>query len=331
MSRTAPVWSWLLKADEPWVRRGALVHLLRAPADDPEVRRAHAATLRHALVRGLLRDCRAWPGPAPLKSHKDAKHPLHKLALLADLGLTVADPPIRWLVQRVLAHQDEGGALQTKLLVHQRFGGSGAAEWSWMLCDAPVLLGAVLALGLGPDTDERVARAVRQLAGLARPAGGWTCCGALAGFRGPGRKEDPCPYATLVSLRALSELSGRKSRRVLAACRSGVEALLDHWQRRAARKLFLFGIGTDFAKPKYPLVWYDLLHVVEVLSRFLRARRDARFEQMLDLLLGAADDQGRFTPGSVWMAYKGFDFAQKRGASPTLTLAVERLRRRVGR
>jgi len=47
--------------------------------------------------------------------------------------------------------------------------------------------------------------------------------------------------------------------------RQGVHTLLEHWQRQQERKIYLFGIGTDFRKLKYPFVWYDILHVVEAL------------------------------------------------------------------
>ncbi len=35
---------------------------------------------------------------------------------------------------------------------------------------------------------------------------------------------------------------------------------------RGQKKYFLFGIGTDFHKLKYPLIWYDILHVSDVLQ-----------------------------------------------------------------
>jgi len=68
---------------------------------------------------------------------------------------------------------------------------------------------------------------------------------------------------------------------------------------------------------------------VEVLSRFAWVYGDARFRQLLELLLDKADR--RYQPESVWMAYKGFDFCQKKEPSPTLTLMVERIRQRVRR
>jgi len=312
---------WLLEAEEPWVRLGVLRDLLERPDDDLEVERAHRSSLSNSKVKMLLTECRAWPG-YPLKNHKDAKHPLHKLGILADMGFSAKDRGMKSIVGKLLAHRADCGSFQTQLQIPERFGGSGQPDWFWMLCDAPLVLHALMAFGLGDN--DRVCMAAGHLVELAR-SNGWPCASSISKFRGPGRKDDPCPYATLVVLRALS-LSSKHNRS--PACRKGTEMLLSHWERRTERKIYLFGIGTDFAKLKYPMVWYDILHVVDVLSRFPWSRKDPRFVEMLNLVLSKADEQGLFTPESVWMAYKGFDFAQKKVPSPTLTLAVERLIRR---
>ena len=43
------------------------------------------------------------------------------------------------------------------------------------------------------------------------------------------------------------------------------------------RKEYLFGMGTDFRKLKAPLVWLDILHVLDVLSRFKVVHNDPLF------------------------------------------------------
>ena len=91
----------------------------------------------------------------------------------------------------------------------------------------------------------------------------------------------------------------------------------------------MFGIGTDFSKLKYPNIWYDVLHVVDVLSRFSWTRKDKRLLQMVDLIRQKADENGRHTAESVWMPYKKFDFGQKRSPSPMLSLSVMRIAKRL--
>jgi hypothetical protein len=143
----------------------------------------------------------------------------------------------------------------------------------------------------------------------------------LGGFRGPGRKEDPCPYANLAMLKALSVLDEWRDS---GACRTGAETLLALWSESKTRHPYIFYMGTDFRKLKVPLVWYDLTHVLDVLSRFPWLRQDARLLDMLTVLRDKADVQGCFTPESVWTAWKDWEFGQKRIPSRWLTLLAWR-------
>ena len=105
--------------------------------------------------------------------------------------------------------------------------------------------------------------------------------------------------------------------------------LLRHWQDRGRQKYFLFGIGSDFCKLKYPFIWYDILHVVEVLSRFPFVHSDARFQSMAEAVFAQANDDGRYTAGSMYQAWKGWSFANKKAPSPWLTLLTLRIQTRI--
>ena len=107
------------------------------------------------------------------------------------------------------------------------------------------------------------------------------------------------------------------------------DTLLWHWQHQAERKLYLFGIGTDFRKLKYPFVWYDILHVVDVLSRFPFIYADPRFRAMVETITAQADQAGRYTAGSMYQAWKDWSFADKKRPSPWLTFLVLRILKRL--
>jgi hypothetical protein len=320
----API-QWILDDGPPWAQVIALRDLLGRPPDDPELSAARAAMLAHPLIVALLDDVAAWPN-GPLKRHNDASHPLHKMATLAAFGLTQDHPKLAPAVEFILSHPHEDGALQTMIEVPERFGGDGTPKLNWMLCDAPTVLYAVLRLGVAPDVPA-VARAIDHLTGLAQDIG-WPCAAAaeFGKFRGPGRKDDPCPYANLIAIKALALASGMKES---DAARAGVEMLLRHWERQKERKLYMFGIGTDFRKPKYPPVWYDIAHVTDVLSQYPAARRDPRFQEMVGELRAAVDEQGRVTAASMYRAWKGWDFADKKTPSPTITAVVWRTLQRL--
>ncbi len=198
-------------------------------------------------------------------------------------------------------------------------------QWAWALCDAPLLVYALLKFGLGDQP--AVQSALQHLVGLLR-ANGWPCAVSkeLGSFRGPGRKEDPCPFANLAMLKALSVVQGDAYRE---ASRIGAETLLDLWSESRERHPYIFYMGTDFRKLKVPFVWYDLLHVLDVLVRFPWLRNDARLLDMLAVLEGKADDQGRFTLESVWTAWKDWEFGQKKQPSRWLTLLAWRILQRV--
>jgi hypothetical protein len=87
----------------------------------------------------------------------------------------------------------------------------------------------------------------------------------------------------------------------------------------------MFYMGTDFRKLKVPFVWYDLLHVLDVLTRFLWLREDARLLDMLNILKSKVDVLGRFTLESIWTAWKDWEFGQKKAPSRWLTLLAWRI------
>ncbi len=108
------------------------------------------------------------------------------------------------------------------------------------------------------------------------------------------------------------------------AARTGAEALLTLWSESQTRHPYMFHMGTDFRKLKAPLVWYDILHVLDVLTRFPWLRKDPRLQEMAKLVAGKADARGRFTPESVWKAWGDWEFGQKREPSRWLTLLATR-------
>ena len=307
---------WLLNSSEPWTRYRTLVDLLGLADDDPKVQSARAEMLAHPGVRELIAAAGEFPG-YPLQRHNDAKHVLHKLTVLADFGLAAADPGMAIAIENILAGQIDDGPFQILTNIHPRYGGSGEDHLHWSLCDAPVTLHALIAFGLGDDP--RVRKAADHLVSTISE-NGWRCV-TESGFRGPGRKADPCPIANVYALKALSLVPELMDN---PAVRTGAEMLLEHWERQTERKIYLFGIGTDFRKLKYPHIWYDILHVVEVLGRFPFLRTDPRFREMVEAITGQADDQGRYTATSMYRAWKGWSFADKKIPSPWLTFLALR-------
>ncbi len=319
------LYRWLLESGEPWTRYRTLLDLQNIPEDDPVVRAARADLLAHPQIQALVAKITAWPGYA-MKRHNDARHSMYALSTLADFGLRAEDPGIAPGIAAVMAHQSPEGAFECLVNIPKAFGGTGEDVWSWMACDGPTLLYALLSMGRG--NDPQVQAAAWHLVSLVLD-NGWRCAAApqLGGFKGPGRRTDPCPIANVYALKALSQVPELLNH---PAAQAGAEMLLSHWEQRGVKKYFLFGIGSDFRKLKYPFVWYDILHVAEVLSRFPFARRDARLGEIIDVITARADEDGRYTAESMYRAWKGWSFADKRHPSPWLTFLVLRIQRRMG-
>ncbi len=314
-----PPIDWLL-AGEPFVAYRTRRDLLGEPEAAPDVRAARDAMLADPRVNALVQTLTGWPGK-PLASHKSASQFFHVLGFLTDLGLSAEDPGMNQVVRAILAHRSDEGPFSLPTVVPTRYGGTGAEQWAWALCDAPLVVAGLARLGL--QDQPAVRDAVAHLTGLVR-ANGWPCAVSkeLGTFRGPGRKDDPCPFATLAMLRSLAEFPDLRDG---AEARTGTETLLSLWADSHTRHPYMFFMGTDFRKIKAPLVWYDLLHVLDVLTRFPWLAPDPRLADMLAVLMAKADDDARFTPESVWLAWKDWEFGQKKAPSRWVTFLAWRI------
>lgn len=314
--------NWLLEGP-PYIEYQARLHLLGQTERSTSVKRARQAMLQLPEVKRLIAELSRWP-VASLNSHKSAGHPIHKLTFLADLGLRKTDPGIGELSEKVMGHASPEGPFEVLMNISPSYGGTGADQWSWALCDAPLLVYSLECFGFAGDS--RVRSALDHLLSLVRD-NGWPCAGAatLGKFRGPGRKDDPCPFANLAMLKALSRSARADSREA----RLGTESILARWAGRRGEHPYMFFMGTDFSKPKAPLVWYDILHVLFVLTEFRWTLRDPRLLDMAQRLESCADADRRLTPKSVWKAWEGWEFAQKKEPSRWVTLLAARVARRL--
>ena len=314
---------WLLEG-EPWIEYRVRRDLLGQSEKDPQVKSARKSMLAKAQVKDLVSELSGWPGTV-LSNHKSAGHPIHKLTFLADIGLVANDPGMEMIVARILEHQSAKGPFQVSMNIPVHFGGTGQDQWAWALCDAPLIVYALVKFGL--ENEPVVQTAIMYLTGLVRD-NGWPCAVSkgMGKFHGPGRKDDPCPFANLAMLKALSEI---ETLRDIPACQTGADTLLTLWSESLSRHPYMFYMGTDFRKLKVPFVWYDLMHMLDVLSRFTWLKNDTRLLDMLEILKSKVDQQGRFTLESIWTAWKDWEFGQKKEPSRWLTLTAWRIIKRM--
>jgi hypothetical protein len=248
-------------------------------------------------------------------NHKNPDLPIHKLLFLLELGFDTEVPEIKAAIDEILKHRDEHGIYQSMTNVPRHYGGTGENVFSWCLCDAPLLLLALLKAGM--DYRDYIKAGVDHLVSLCRD-NGFPCAVSpeLGKFRGPGRKDDCCPYATLIMSGLLSYIPEYRDSQVAA---SSVKVLLNLWENSLSQHPYMFFMGTDFRKMKAPSCWYDILSVAGVLSKYQIARDDQRFLEMIEHIKSKQDKDGLFTPESAYLKVKDWDFGQKKVPSPYLT------------
>jgi len=248
-------------------------------------------------------------------NHKNPDLPINKLIFLLDIGLDVSISEIDMAIQKILKNIDENGIPKSMTNVPEHFGGSGEDTLAWALCDAPLMLFALLKAGV--SYEKHIKKGVEYIVGLQKQ-NGFPCVVSkeLGKFRGPGRKDDCCPYATLIILKLLSVIP-EYGKSELA--NSTINVLLNLWERSHEQHPYMFYMGKDFRKLKAPTIWYDILSVADCLSHFEFARKDKRFDEMIDIIESKANQAYQFIPESVYQKCKGWDFGQKKQPSPWLS------------
>jgi len=177
-------------------------------------------------------------------------------------------------------------------------------------------------------SDDLLGAGIRYLISLIKD-NGWACTVSqeMGKFRGPGRKDDPCPYANLLMLKLLSQFDDYKNSN---ECHTGAECLLGLWEKSMETHPYLFYMGDDFRKLKAPTMWYDIVSVTDVLSQFEWLRSDPRLNEMINIIKSKENGNGCFTPESEYKACKGWDFGQKKTPSEWLTFLILRIFKRIG-
>lgn len=310
----------LLNRSEDWLKYAIRLNLLGEPKDSLVDARDKA--LADERIQGCLRDVEAFHS-IPVTNHKNPDLPIHKLLFLLDLGFDTDIPQIRTAVREILKHRDGKGKglYQSLTNIPKHFGGTGEDVFSWCLCDAPLLLLALVKAGV--SYEENIQPGVRYLLSLARE-NGFPCAVSpeLGKFRGPGKKDDCCPYATLIMADLLSSIPEYKNS---PEASSAIDSILNLWQDSQSRHPYMFYMGTDFRKLKAPPFWFDIVSVANTLRKFESVQRDPRYRDMIEIIKEKQDSEGFYTPESVYLKLSQWDFGQKKQVSPYLTYLCRRI------
>ncbi|MCG8571131.1 MAG: hypothetical protein MJB14_13440 [Spirochaetes bacterium] len=307
---------WLIESEIPYIRYNAKKFF------NPTNKINKKELYSDPFIQENIKLLNGWKTEI-LKRHNDSGLLIHRLALLADLGIEAEDQQMKSIIMNILSTFNQQCIPELLIEIPKAFGGSGEPGLSWIICDYPVVLYALLKM---KAQSEELRKSVKQLRNLVAD-NGYRCLGSIPKFKGPGPGSSICPYANLLVAKALSyDAEGKKSE----AFRKAINCLLNHWSEQKEKKYFMFGIGTDFKKIKFPLVWYNLLNFLELFSRLPEYHDDQRIKEMVKLLVSKLNNEMKIKPESMYRIYKNQDFANKKDYSPTITLIVLQILIRFG-
>ena len=314
--------NFILENGEVWLQYATRINILKESKESLADLRQQA--LSDSKITAYLNDVADFHS-IPVSNHKNPDLPIHKLLFLLDVGFGTDVLEIQAAVDKIMENKDSNGVYKSLTNIPKHFGGSGEDTFGWCLCDAPLLLFALLKSGR--DYEKEIKQGVDYLVGFHKNCGfPCTVSSEFGKFRGPGRKDDICPYASLIMLKLLSILPEYRDSEIAENTAKG---LLSLWENSMGRHPYMFYMGTDFRKLKAPAMWYDLVSVADVLSHFESVKTDARFIEMVALIKSKQDSNGLFMPEAVYQKFKGWDFGQKKAPSPYLTYLCYRTLNRI--
>ena len=312
-----PAIAFLLRSDEPAIRRATLVELLETPPGGPRVREVSRHLRDGPLVAGLLAGMRA-DGSFGVHPYAKWSGAHWRLVSLADLGVTTADEPrladafepvLRWLGP---AHRERVPVID------------GLAR----RCASQEGNALIVGVHLGLAVDERVAALASALVRWQWPDGGWNCDKRPAARHSSFNET----WHAAVGLARFAAATGDGPAR--AAAHRGAEFVLRHRVLLSERTGAL--VHQSIAKLHHPPYWhYDLLAGMRVLAATDRIR-DPRANGALDRLVAARRRDGTWQAGGRWWRRPGshgtnvevVDWGS--GPSAPLTLSVLRVLKAAG-
>ncbi len=190
---------------------------------------------------------------------------LEASALLMELGYDPASPELIGAAELIFHNMKEDGRIRTY------------ASGSIYPCQTANAARTLCRLGYAHDA--RLEKTYRYFLETRHDDGGWRCNASKYGAGPETASSNPGPTLTVLDVFRYTPYLNAEERLDRA-----VEFLLEHWVTRKPLGPCHYGIGTLFMKIEFPLIRYNLLNYVYVLSFYDRAKTDARFLEALELV-----------------------------------------------
>ncbi len=313
----------LLQSEEPFTVYRTLKELLGFPKNHPVARKIREFVLDDKRVQTLVKTLPDDWKSYLVKGHQKADYPPSLLLFLFDLGVEPKDfIEIQNVLQQMLELQDDEGRFMSLAQFPRSKPVIGSSP-----CDTHIITEVLLLGGFGESAQVR--KAVDFIASNLTDTSqgiGWKCePNSASNARGPGRKDDICPQVTLEALRLFSHMPKKTHPKTLI---DAGRTLLQCYEQSDHRP-YMFGHGSRFKKLRPPFFWYGIDSMLDTFSRFDELSKESAFTEMLSIVLAKANEDGTFTPESIYRDFKLWSFGQKKEWSPWLTFYICRILERV--
>ncbi len=303
---------WLMQSN-PWTKYNTFTRLLGKSEKSEEAVSIRKQLTENDQMQQIIQEAADW-FPKSCTRHNDPKMSHYKLRMLADFGFRKGDPDIDALIPNVTRHT-EGGLYAVRQELPQK--GKGFTkpdpannEWHALPCDSPLITATLLQLGYKDAKVEKAADLIKEK--WSTPEG-WFC--DFFFVRGIRKKlKVGCPMAGLQALEVFSYFPAYKETEYAKNAFAPIK-----YHKEYGKSIYYFGRSKKFWTMKYPFVWYNALYLAMVLSQFHFATHQAVMKELIEWIESSQDETGRFTPTSMFMLYKGWEFANKKEPSPWIT------------
>lgn len=312
---------WLLDSN-PWTKYKSLTDLLGYDKTDEKVIATKNELLNHENIVALAKSIEDWQTASATRNN-DPKIVYFALKALAEFGLEASDLSIQNTIEKASVH-----------IIDNMFGVRGqtperpkkgekyekpdlsADVWHTSPCNSPVITAALLELGV---RNELVMNSVEALKNKWIDEKGWFCHFFFVESQFK-KLQIGCPIAGLQALDIFSKIPELKDSE---HARNAFEPIRFH--KEYGKTLYYFGRSKKFWTLKYPFVWYNALYLADVLTRFDFLKEEPVVKELIEWILQSQDKEGKFKATSVFLNYKGWDFADKKEASPWISFLCYRI------
>lgn len=312
---------WLLESN-PWTKYKTYSDLLESDETESKLIKAKNELVNDSRIIDLANETKDWLSIAATRNN-DPKISYFKLKALAEFGLRYSDLGLQETVDKASEHIIENmfgvrGQIPERPKKGEKFEKPDLSADVWHIspCNSPLITAALMELGV---KNELVDNSIKELASRWNSKEGWFCHFFFVNSQFK-KLQIGCPVAGLQALEVFSKVPRLKESDSAMFAYEPIKFHKDY-----GKTLYYFGRSKKFWTFKYPFVWYNALYLADVLTRFDFLKEEPLVRELVDWILESQDNEGEFKPTSVFMNYKGWDFSNKKEASPWITFLCCRI------